>query len=704
MKLKKTLLLSTVLLAIAACTDKDNSVKVEMKSCEGTLCSFDASKSKIKSHSQVLEYNWNFHDDTDMAITEKPEVEHDFNIHVGATLDGNNPDLDLREVSLDEVLTNHHILSKTFKFRTHQHDPKAMFLAKKSEMLGLEDSSELVDLDASESEAGQGSIEEYIWEVDGKKIVTETPKLKQEFTDKSSGDVTLTVVNNFGVENSVTENVFTGVFSKNPVAVINVIPHEDGVTFTLDASQSKPAEKYGKKKQIQQWLWTIDNNGFWPESGEKIDVRLDNPGQHNIKLFVASDLIGSENMTDITETTVEVKGAITPAFTSDVTATEVKDSDGLHYDFAVETNDYDKAKYDLVYKLNGTTITSTTNVLVKEGANTVVAQIVAKDGAVEAEKSTLFTATVITTPAFTSDVTATEVKDSDGLHYDFAVETNAYDKSKYDLVYKLNGTTITSTTNVLVKEGVNTVVAQIVAKDGAVEAEKSTLFTATVITTPTFTSDVTATEVKDSDGLHYDFAVDTNDYDKSKYDLVYKLNGTTITSTTNVLVKEGANTVVAQIVAKDGTDKVVAEKSTPFTAIVVITPAFTSDVTATEVKDSDGLHYDFAVDTNDYDKSKYDLVYKLNGTTITSTTNVLVKEGANTVVAQIVAKDGAVEAEKPKNFEASEEVEAVISGATLGDNGLTYTFNTDGSAKGEGYKYEWKYGVDDNSVSEGTYR
>ena len=207
MKLKKTLLLSTVLLAIAACTDKDNSVKVEMKSCEGTLCSFDASKSKIKSHSQVLEYNWNFHDDTDMAITEKPEVEHDFNIHVGATLDGNNPDLDLREVSLDEVLTNHHILSKTFKFRTHQHDPKAMFLAKKSEMLGLEDSSELVDLDASESEAGQGSIEEYIWEVDGKKIVTETPKLKQEFTDKSSGDVTLTVVNSFGIKDTQTINV-----------------------------------------------------------------------------------------------------------------------------------------------------------------------------------------------------------------------------------------------------------------------------------------------------------------------------------------------------------------------------------------------------------------------------------------------------------------------------------------------------------------
>mgnify|MGYP000465841951 CR=1 FL=1 len=529
MKLKKTLLLSTVLLAIAACTDKDNSVKVEMTNCEGTLCSFDASKSKVKEQSHVLEYNWNFHDDTDVAITKAPKVEHDFNLLLGATANGEGPDLDLREVTLDQVLTNHQIVSKTFKFRTHEHDPKALFLAKKSEELGLSEDAQLFDLDASESDPGQGSIKEYIWEVDGKKTVTETPELKQEFTDKSSGDVKLTVVNSFGVEQSTTENVLTGVFSTRPKAVINVIPHEDGVTYTLDGSASEAGKKGGVKKPVKEWMWTIDNNGFWPESGEKIDVKFETPGIHTVKLFVISSL-NDENLTDSTEVTVDVREAVSPAFTSDVTATAVKDSDGLHYDFAVNTNEYDK----------------------------------------------------------------------------------------------------------------------------------------------------------------------------SKYDLVWILNDETITSTKNVAVKEGANTVVAKLVAKDGTGEVVADKSKNFEAKAVITPAFTSEVSATEVKDSDGLHYDFAVNTNEYDKSKYDLVWTLNDETITSTKNVAVKEGANTVVAKLVSKDGTVEAKKSTSFEASEIVKAVISKATLATDGLTYTFNTDGSTKGDGYKYEWRYGVDDSSVGEGT--
>ena len=130
MNLKKTVLLSS-LLVIAACSNNDNKIDLEMKSCEGTECSFDASKSKIKSHSHILEYDWEVHDGSEIKETKVPTVTHDFNIHLGATLNGENPDLDLRAVTLDEILTGNHIVTKTFKFRTHQHDPKAIFIANK---------------------------------------------------------------------------------------------------------------------------------------------------------------------------------------------------------------------------------------------------------------------------------------------------------------------------------------------------------------------------------------------------------------------------------------------------------------------------------------------------------------------------------------------------------------------------------------------
>ncbi len=765
MKFKQISFFSAVLL-IVACSNNDNKVSVEMKGCEGRLCSFDASKSKLKSHNQILEYDWDFHDGSEIEVVKEPKINHEFGLVVGETQDDQNVDLDLREVTLDEVLTKHQLISKPFKFSTHEHDPVSMF-SNKSLLGASAGEYPTFHFDASDSEAGQGTIKKYIWSINGKVFDTTEPML--EYTaDSNKNKVTLTVINSLGVQTSLTQN-FVGlepVIQEIYVTKISDLHYR----FSYQYTDGDTSDEYDVS-------WKLNNKPV--SSVENVPVVL---GQNTVTVSLYEK--NSKREVSQFSRTFNTTDSIRPKII-EIVPIKINYSDGLHYALTANyENALDTLKYQRRWYLNGMLISneSAKNSKVEEGLNHARLDILSREtGEVVESKDINFTAQK-------DDVYIAKVlfsMASDNMHYDIVSLETGFNPNTQKKIFELNGSIITDLNDIQFVYGLNTVILRIVDKtSGDLLAIKKGQLDTSVNTgirsiqatltpnTDEFHYDLSATFSDDFDFKKYSvewlyngervepqklklenglnvislYVTDPNkiitgankkitinartpeikdvkinvDEDLANYGLEYSfveqvsdmngyyhtkwiLNGKVLSSPSKQIVYDGRNTLELQII-NNYTGDIIDSNIYNFTASKIIQPAFTSEVTATEVKDSDGLHYDFAVKTNDYDKSKYDLVYKLNGTTITSTTNVLVKEGANTVVAQIVAKDGTgkVVAEKPKNFEASEEVEAVISGATLGDDGLTYTFNTDGSTKGEGYKYEGKYGVDDNSVSEGT--
>ena len=624
MKLKKTLLLSTVLLAIAACTDKDNSVKVEMKSCEGTLCSFDASKSKIKSHSKILEYDWNFHDDTDMTVTKDPKVSHDFNIHVGATLDGNDLDLDLRDVTLDEILTGHKIITKEFVFRTHQHDPQPSFTAEETQLLlgSSEGSATVFNLDASASEPGQGTIKGYIWEIDGQKIKTEIPELQHTFSEKSSGDVKLTVVNSFGVETSIVENV-------------HILQNEPRVTSVDIFRASKTDELYDFRADFDDFdsekyslIWELNQVDLgMPDTKEIKNIRV-NKGSNEISAILKNKSNGREvsHVTRVFDT-----GDISFVKITSLNASFVKYSDGLHYDFSTDIKNFDSTGDELIYELNGDRIFSNTNIKVNEGENTIVAKVVDKQTKeVLTEKAEPFIAKKL--PLNISHVIANQ--SSDRKHYNFYDLTYSFDDETQYKEWELNGTVIYSTDDVLVANGKNEITLYIKDKlTKEILDKKSKNWDVSNIVE---IKQVNAEEIANSDGLHYALSAEFDEhFNPNEQYVAWTVNGEFIDDPSNVLVENGLNKFIVYIYDKASGD-LIAAANTKVNVSIHQPKIKTVEINVDDDLKKEGLEYSFDAVIDNYDDARYKKEWLLNGKKLDSTKQVDVLTGYNTLELYLI--------------------------------------------------------------------
>ena len=739
MKLKKTLLVS-VLLLTAACTDKDNSVKVDMLNCEGVTCSFDASKSRIKSHSQILEYDWDFHDDTDMTVTKDPKVSHDFNIYVGATLDGNDPDLDLRELTLDEVLTNHRIISKKFDFRTHQHDPLSTFTNRN--LLGASTSKYPVfHFDASESQSGQGTVKEYIWNINGKIFNTTEPMLEYQ-ADSNRTKVTLTVVNSFNVKAFTTQS-FVGL--EPVVEEIYATKVSDlHYTFSYYYTDGDTSDEYdtlwklnGKvitsvenvpvvlgentisvslyekntKREVSKFARTFDTtSSVTPKIIEILPIKINySDGLHyaltanyentldtskyqrkwyindrfisndNAKNVIVDDRVNNARLDIISRATGDVVDSKNVNFTAQEDSVSVNKvlfsmaSDNMHYDIVSLVTGFNPDTQKKVFELNGSIITDINDVPFIYGLNTVYVKIVDKvSGSQIAIKKGELDTNINTG---IREVYASLTPNADEFHYDLSADYSSdFNPNKYDIAWVYNDKTV-QPQNLQLEEGLNIVYLYIKDKNTGriiTGANKKITINAKV---PEI-KDVEITVDKDlaNDGLEYSFTEQTTNMNKY-YHTKWILNGKILSSSSKQIVDDGSNILELQII-NNYTGDIVNSSIYNFTAARIVQPAFTSNVTATEVEDSDGLHYDFAVSTNAYDKSKYDVVYKLNDKIITEIKNVLVKKSTNTVVVQLIAKDGTVAVETSTDFEATlnKPIPTIFLAQASADDSQNYTF------------------------------
>lgn len=135
-----------------------------------------------------------------------------------------------------------------------------------------------VNLSASDSYDPDGEIVSYEWRLDGKRFSGED--LEYTFDKPGSYDVELIIVDNSGTYSSVQRTKDQIKINAMPVARHN-IPDVVAVneTFTLDASQS-----YDPDGEIYSYTWELGNGEV--AEGEKIDIRIPDPGVYQIQLEV----------------------------------------------------------------------------------------------------------------------------------------------------------------------------------------------------------------------------------------------------------------------------------------------------------------------------------------------------------------------------------------------------------------------------------
>ncbi len=621
MKFKKTLLLISVL-TLSSCSDNKNEVKLNMLDCDGTFCEFDASSSIIKSHiSEIHQYDWDFHDGSDEQVTDVPKIAHDFNISLGKTQDGDGPDLDLREVTLGEELSSHNILKKDFSFRTHYHDPNAYFLSKKENILGAEGSSQTYTLDASSSDAGQGYIKKYIWQIDGQNYETESPVLNHKFGKKSNGNVNLIVVNSLGVKSIFSGNVYT-LDKESQILGISLGKNIDKLHYSASAElDSYDSEQYS-------FIWSLNGNKIEGASSKDLNDFLAKEGSNTVEVSLIDNDSGRyvSTVTKSFDTNVDLSAEI-----KSLLPEPRKYSDGLHYEFPFVVDNMDYSKNKLSWTINGKNLgKKATNVLVNEGSNSVTLAILDKDNN-EVDKKTIdFDAHSLPTRVALILVEM----GSDNLHYNFSALCDSFNPDVTYQEWVLNDQIIKDLSNVQVNDGLNKITLLLKDKEtNKVLAQKSKTWNAKETVG---IKAINANELKAADGFHYAFSADIYNYDANKQYLVWKYaDGREIKDPNNVKLVKGLNKVYLYVYDKQ-TQAIVTGSNTKVT--VSTTQPKIEDISIQVNKDlrEDALMYSFKSVIENNDQSKYHEEWFLNGVKVENVEDIIVKDGRNTVEVRLI--------------------------------------------------------------------
>ncbi len=142
--------------------------------------------------------------------------------------------------------------------------------------------SEWIRLDATSSYDADGTISSYQWSFGGG--VTETGiVVYKQFTAAGFYTVTLTVTDNRGVTNSVSQQVQVGTSFQSPVAAFTYAPASPsvGLPVTLDATSS-----YDPGGSIVSYQWDLNGDGAYDLSGPVGQVRYLSAGLAVVRLTV----------------------------------------------------------------------------------------------------------------------------------------------------------------------------------------------------------------------------------------------------------------------------------------------------------------------------------------------------------------------------------------------------------------------------------
>jgi len=184
---------------------------------------FDASTSYDPDGTKIISYKWDFGDGTPAQSTPQPTITHSYsavgNYTVTLTV------YDEQGESGTASATVNVIWYPTAKFTFTPVKPLVY---------------ETVTFNATESEAGAGSIVAYYWDFgDGATANVTSPVMTHAYANVGTYTVTLTVLNGFGLSNSSSQSITV---VKPPVADFTYTPTwpKVGESITFDASPSKP--------------------------------------------------------------------------------------------------------------------------------------------------------------------------------------------------------------------------------------------------------------------------------------------------------------------------------------------------------------------------------------------------------------------------------------------------------------------------------
>jgi len=145
--------------------------------------------------------------------------------------------------------------------------------------------SEWLHFDASSSYDTDGTIASYQWTFDGGTTDTGSAVYRQ-FTTAGPHTVTLTVTDNRGVTNSVSQQIQVGSSQQSPVAMFTYTPSAPGVGTTVSFNATS---SYDRDGSIVSYQWDLNGDGVNDSSGAIGRVRYLNPGLAVVRLTVTDN-------------------------------------------------------------------------------------------------------------------------------------------------------------------------------------------------------------------------------------------------------------------------------------------------------------------------------------------------------------------------------------------------------------------------------
>jgi len=232
---------------------------------------------------QVVDWSWRFETNSRRANANGPRVNVRFRSPgtVRVTL----------TVTDDQGATD----STTQRLNVRQQSPQQSPRARFSFSPSNPQVNQTVTFDGRNSRDPDGAIQEYRWDLNGDGRVDATgARVQRSYNRSGSFQVTLTVVDNDGLNDSTTQTIRVSARQQGPAARFSVNPSNPQVNQTVSFDGRSSSDPDGR---IARYQWDLDGNGSVDSTGPTAQARYTRTGTYQVTLRVTDDSGRSDSTT-----------------------------------------------------------------------------------------------------------------------------------------------------------------------------------------------------------------------------------------------------------------------------------------------------------------------------------------------------------------------------------------------------------------------